>query len=623
MSIEKTSIDIGNGFIDHGVAVPLSNNRGIVATIDGSGKNIVLLWLFDCKGCSGLLWIDAENGTSKEYSIPFSSNGDCPYASLLSGRNKFYTHFNSHFLEFDPTQRAFTFSAETAPKMAMAMTESDDGVIWSVTYPNSSIAAFNPKTKEFTDYGQIHKENWPQYPRSLASDDKGWLYFAVGNTASHIIGFNPQTRTSKPLIPETERVSGMSMVFRDLNGKVYGNPNADGSNNWYELYNGSATKIAGLINQSPKPVITGDQNLFYKRFPDGSRIKECDTILRCIEVEDAKTGITRKYSFNYRSEGALIMGVAAAPDGTVCGGTAFPMRFFRYDPAADVIENNAAFNQYNTVLMHDKKFFIGGYPYGALLEWDPAKPWIETVKNASGCNPEYITECNPAIFRPHKLIADPKSGTVVLSGTPAYGYTGGGLLFWDPKERSSTLLTHTDIIPHHSTAAMAILPGGKLLAGTTTAPGTGGEKKAIAAELYIIDIFSKNVEWHCAVIPGAQEYTDLCISPSGMVFGFTDAERFFVFDPVKREIIHSRQTAAEFGYTATNDGPRVFVTDPKGEIYILFSKGIARVNLTDYTITLAAESPVTILTGGDYLCGRIYFSSGSHLFSYSLAKNTW
>ena len=63
--------EIGNGFADHGVATPISNHRGIVATVDGEGRNVVLLWLYDHRGGYALLMIDAETGRSKEFPIPF------------------------------------------------------------------------------------------------------------------------------------------------------------------------------------------------------------------------------------------------------------------------------------------------------------------------------------------------------------------------------------------------------------------------------------------------------------------------------------------------------------------------------------------------------------------------
>jgi len=210
--------ELGNGFLHHGVATPVSNHRGTVATVDGEGRNVVLVWLFDHRGGYAIM-IDAETGESKEYPTPFAPGGDCPYASLLSTGNKFYTHFNSYFVEFDPEKRDFTFYSKTAPQMAMGMTEDDEGVIWSVTYPQSGVVSFDPETREFKDYGHVYKQNWAQYQRYVATDDMGWLYFGIGSTASQIIAFNPQTETAIPLISENERVKGSGYVFGITNSQ--------------------------------------------------------------------------------------------------------------------------------------------------------------------------------------------------------------------------------------------------------------------------------------------------------------------------------------------------------------------------------------------------------------------
>jgi hypothetical protein len=51
---------------------------------------------------------------------------------------------------------------------------------------------------------------------------------------------------------------------------------------------------------------------------------------------------------------------------------------------------------------------------------------------------------------------------------------------------------------------------------------------------------------------------------------------------------------------------------------MLFQKGIVQVDLATHALNLIAESPVPIGPGGDILNGRIYFGSGSHLYSYGL-----
>jgi len=423
------------------------------------------------------------------------------------------------------------------------------------------------------------------------------------------------------MIPESERIQGCALVYRDINGKVYGTPGRvypEGkSDTWYELYNGQATKIP-KPNIQKKPIIAASQNLFHTSFPDGKQLETCDLVKRSMTIKDPKTNKVKTLEFDYTSEGAHIMGLAVAPNGTICGGTAFPMRFFSYDPKSDKWINQACDGQWNTVVRQGDRLFAGSYPYGKLLEWNPAKKWVPTQPGNPQSNPLFLIQCTPTIFRPHDLLACPDGKTIVLAGTPAYGYTGGGLLFWDRQAQKSTLIKHTDILPEHSTMSLLALPSGKLLGGSTTHPGTGGEKKATRAELYIMDMATKKVEWHHPLFTEVQEYTDLCLGPDGLVYGLADRQHFFVFDPAKRKVIHEMSTKAEFGTSGGQQGPRNFVLDSQGTMYILFTECIARVETDTFKITKLAKSPINAVTGGDYYEGRIYFANGSHLYSYKV-----
>jgi hypothetical protein len=578
-----------------------------------------LVWLFDHRGGYALLMIDARSGESREIVTPFPPGGDCPYASILSRSNKYYTHFNSHFVEFDPTTAQFTACHATVPQMAMSMTEDDRGVIWSTTYPHSGLVSYDPSTRTFTDFGHLHKENWLQYPRHIVVDDAGWVYIGVGNTASNILAFDPSERQVKHLTSDVERVQGEADVYRNRDGKVYGHH--PGQDNWYRFHAGTAVRIDQHSTIDPVPIVTGSQGLFHREFPDGSSLLECDLVERTMTVRDGHAGETRELAFDYSSEGAHIMSIAASPDGTICGGTAFPMRFFRFDPRTDQWTNRSCFGQWNTVASQGTHFFVGGYGHGFLLDWDPSRPWIGTERESADSNPRFLTQCEPTINRPHDLLAHTDGQTLILAGTPGYGFTGGGLLFWDRETSERVVLEHTDIIPELSTSALVSVDQNTVLGGTTTAPGTGGEKKAEEAELYLLNLNTKRVEWHQAVLPGVQQYTDLCRGPGKLVYGIADRSRLFVFDTVSRQVFREEVVSHRFGPTNSQQGPRVFVADEEGNVYLLFVKGIGRVDAKSHEVTMLAESPVPIGPGGDVLRGRIYFGSGSHLYSYALPNS--
>jgi hypothetical protein len=603
------SVDLGNGFKDHGVATPISNHRGTVATVDGNGNPVVLSWLMDHRGGYCLLMLDMTTGEARQFDTPWS--GDSPFAAILSSRNRFYTHVGSWFVEFDPAEPGITFKHKTVPRMAMSMTEDDNGVIWSATYPQSGVASYNPKTGEFRDYGQVYKQNWSQYPRAIAADDAGWIYFGIGNTASQIVMLDPVSGEATPVIPEEQRGHGRAVVERDRNGKVYGWYN----DLWWELYKGEAKRIEKPEKRNPKRYIAGTQGLFHRQAPDGTELVSLDLVNRKLTVKTPE-GETRTLGFDYESEGAHIMGIAAASNGTACGGTAFPMRFFSYNPADDTWVNRTAYGQWNTVAGTDSLFYVGGYTGGFLLEWNPAEEWVDTKKGAPDCNPQFLAQAKPTINRPHDLLVHPDGRHVILAGTPGYGLTGGGLMIWDRETEEATILEHTDLLEWQSTMALTALPDGNLLGGTTVAAGTGGEAKATEAELYVLDMGSRKILWHAPLIENARHYTDLLPGPAGNVFGFADRNVFFVFDPETRTLVHRELLPEQLGMTTSGQGPRVFVQSPDGRIFILLSKGIAQLNPQTYDITLLAESPVPISPGGTWLNGRIYFGNSSHLYSW-------
>ena len=608
------------GFTDHGVAVPFSTHRGVIAAEGNPGEALVLIWLYDHRGCYGLLIVEPDTGRSQEFATPFPWGGDAPYASILSTRGKLYSHFGSHFVEFDPQKRAFTFVQKTVPQMAMSLTEDDHGVIWSATYPQCGLASYDPSTGTFRDYGHLHRENWAQYPRSIACDAAGWVYFAIGYTKSHILGFNPVDGRVVPMIPEEERRQGMARVFRATDGFVYGQALEGKDTEWYRFFKGTAEKIGRLPpDVKQKAIVAGSQGLFHSRFPDGRRIKELDLAARQLTIEDPRTGESKTVQFEYSSQGGHIMGLALAPNGTICGGTAFPFWFFSYDPKAGTWERHPCYGQWNTVARQGNRFFVGGYTKGFLLEWNPEVPWRETVEGDKDSNPRYLVDAYPHINRPHDLLPHPDGNLLVLGGTPAYGHTGGGLLFWDRGTGSSWLLRHTEILENHSTMSMAALPEGKLLGGTTVAPGTGGEQKASQAELYLLDLETKRIEWHSPAIPGVREYTDLYYDPeTNLVFGIADRTRFFVFNPAAKELVRQEDLGPKLGPCVYHQGPRVFVRGEDGTVFILLARGIAFVDRQSFEISMVAKAPVTITAGGDFHEGRIYFASGSHLWSWKV-----
>jgi hypothetical protein len=604
------------------VAVPIGGTRGIVAARDGNGREFVVTCLADWRGGAALLMIDADTGESEEHPVPFPPDGKVPFAFLLSSKNRVYLHFNNHLVEFHIEGRAYTYVRRTAALVAVGMTEDDRGRIWGVAYPDSSVFMYDPGTGAFRDYGSVYQQNWRQYQHAIAADDAGWIYFSVGRTLSQLVALNPESGKAVPLLPEEERVPNVTAnLYRGEDGRVYGL--ADENNEagpWYRLYRGRAVKLGGA---APKPRLWP----FHHDLPSGRRLKTVDMTRRLLDLEDPKTQQVREVPFNYPTDGAHVMEVAALPDGTIGGGVAFPMRLFRFDPAADQFEHWEVFAQANVIAVQDDLVFLGAYMNGRLLEWNPARPWVSAGERTPDANPRLLTDCEPDINRPHAILAHSDGRTIVMGGTPAYGHTGGGLLCWDRKTQTRTLLKHTELLGDHSVMSLVSLPGGRLLVGSGTRAGTGGEVRANEAELYALNLATRRIEWHAGIIPGAQEYSEMRMGPGGLVYGIADLrvydptlmdeqKTFFVFDPIHQRILYREDTAPVFGSMHLQQGQRKILVSPDRRVYLLFRKGIAQADPDTFKLSWLARPPVSIDAGGAWLDGRIYFASGSRLYSY-------
>jgi hypothetical protein len=604
-----------NDFVDYGVAADVARSRGATATIDGDGNRVVLIWMSDQRGTTALLVVDAVTGETESVSFERPLH-DSPFAVLHSSKDKFYSQFANRFYEFDPLTRSFTFIGDTPSRCAMSMTEDDDGVIWAGLFPDSHLVSFNPESRELVDHGSLNQESWRQYPRALAYDEAGWIYAGIGNTAGQVVGYNSATGEIRKYIAEDQRGHGRGVVFTGTDGQVY----ATGPGwSWHILHNGEPTALeAERPPVSAKPIKTGAQESVFKDFPDGSRIVTLNVPERHLKMEDAD-GTVRDVAFDYQSEGAGILSIHKGPDGALYGSTGHPLRLYRLDPLTGELSNHGLkgyLGHLNAMASQRGIVFGARYGGGALHGYDISKPWQD--RDEDDPNPRLYGQSAPDINRPHVLLAHPDGRHLIMGGTPGYGRTGGGMFIYDLEADAGQVLSHDELLENLSVYSLVALPDGNLVGGTTIAPGTGGAVKAEQAELFIFDFDSRTVVWREPIIPGVASIADLLIGPDGLIYGMAAGSKFFVFDAESRTVVHREQLAEVYGELAGAQAPRIMTLGPDENIYVLFREAIVRIQPGSFEHTKLADSPVSIRAGVELIEGRLYFTSGSHVWSYKV-----
>lgn len=590
------------GFVDHGIPTPVAQTRGVVSTVDQSGQDVILTWLQDWRGGYAILMVNAETGASQQFDVPFKPDGDEPSAIYLSSKNRLYTLFNSQFVEFDVASKRFTFHGKVNGKTAMSLTEDKDGRIWAATYPNNQLVSFNPQNSSLQNHGQLAKESWTQYPRSIAVDAHGWVYVGSGLAASQIYAYNIQSHATQALLSSSQRVSGTAVVTQSQSNVVY----ARNGQQQFMLTNGKASGLGAGARVAESNLKGGAQNLVDREFPSGRRLVSVDMHDRTLVTRDA-SGQQKTVKFNYTTQGAALTFVCATGDNKVCGGTRFPMHTFYYSAGDNKFDSKQLPRQPNVMAALGSRLYVAAYPDGKLFqESENGKNEFSEVLNAY-----------PSINRPHAMLIMGGGSQIALAGTPEYGTTGGGMMFWNRSSGQKSRIDHWHLVPNHSVQAMVELSNGMLLGGTTVAPGTGGVTKATdSSELFLMDANTHEVRWRGAPVPGAKTITDLMVGADGLVYGLADSVDLFVFNPNNRQVVSVNRFSKDLGPSVYAQGTRAFVKGADGSIYVLLYNGIGKVDTKAHTVSRVVSSPVRITVGGAAANGRIYFGSNNHLYSW-------
>lgn len=590
------------GFVDHGIPTPVAQTRGVVSTVDQSGQDVILTWLQDWRGGYAILMVNAETGASQQFDVPFKPDGDEPSAIYLSSKNRLYTLFNSQFVEFDVASKRFTFHGKVNGKTAMSLTEDKDGRIWAATYPNNQLVSFNPQNSSLQNHGQLAKELWTQYPRSIAVDAHGWVYVGSGLAASQIYAYNIQSHATQALLSSSQRVSGTAVVTQSQSNVVY----ARNGRQQFMLTNGKASGLSAGAQVAESNLKGGAQNLVDREFPSGRRLVSVDMHDRTLVTRDA-SGQQKTVKFNYTTQGAALTFVCATGDNKVCGGTRFPMHTFYYNAGDNKFDSKQLPRQPNVMAALGSRLYVAAYPDGKLFqESENGKNEFSEVLNAY-----------PSINRPHAMLIMGGGSQIALAGTPEYGTTGGGMMFWNRSSGQKSRIDHWHLVPNHSVQAMVELSNGMLLGGTTVAPGTGGVTKATdSSELFLMDANTHEVRWRGAPVPGAKTITDLMVGADGLVYGLADSVDLFVFNPNNRQVVSVNRFSKDLGPSVYAQGTRAFVKGADGSIYVLLYNGIGKVDTKAHTVSRVVSSPVRITVGGAAANGQIYFGSNNHLYSW-------
>ncbi|MCC6444495.1 MAG: hypothetical protein IT210_13700 [Armatimonadetes bacterium] len=595
-------------FTDHGPVVPLASLRGAIALQNAKGESLVIACSMDTSPQGWILVTDLNTGASRQIRVPKPYLNSPPYGSIAGRNGKFYTCYGSTFLEFDPDSGEFTFHRQTGDGCYLGTAEGPDGTIYFGGCPGCHLIAFNPTTRELTDYGPMDPKE--AYLNEIATDSSGWVYCGIGTARENLVAFHPATKARRQLIREEDRQIGTASAVSGMDGKVYAV--VHGQN--YRLFEGKAAPIeAGKVPpRAPARNITWGQTL--SLLTDGRTIREYNMLEKFLVVS-GPAGQERRIDFDYESGGSLMTLITRGPGGRVYGGSSFPACMTVYDPKEGGPARRLGNAYWHSFAVSGTKIAAGRYAGGYLDLYDTARPWAidpgpKPDPLDTQANPRCLAQYHPDINVPIATRFHPDGRHIVTAGYPGYGYRGGGIAIYDLDTGRSELLPHRKLVPDHSIASLCILPGGDLLAGTARQGGHGTQAAPGDARLLCLDWKTKTVRYRQTPIRGAGAITGLEPGTDGLIYGLADGPALFTFDPATRRV--RRQSLARYGGTVRH----ALAQGEDGSMYVLLNRAILWIGPGGKPIEKLADAPVSITNGIAITGGRIYFIAISRLWSY-------
>jgi streptogramin lyase len=496
---------------------------------------------------------------------------------------------SAHIMRVDWQQHKLIDLGAPSPteQYIWGLTLGSDKKLYGGTYPGAKLIRYDPATQKSEDLGRMSETE--NYARFVAADNKGFVYVVIGTVKPDLMAYEIATGQHRSILPLGQSMLWTNQVVRSEDGAVY----TTLSGKWMRLSGWQVTPTA-------QPTIKQQQ------LPDGRTVSYNGPKV----VVHSPNGNSEEHATGYNGNAQNIFRIALGPDSRIYGNTKMPNLFFGADPygsSLEVIANYGGGEFYSFVTWKDR--LIGATYYGPspIMSYHPGQTWKPGV--AAQDNPWQIHYTGESIgWRPMSMIVGPLN-KIYIGAISDYGQLGGPLCIFDPE--TGKVEQYMNLIQDQSVSALAALPNGMIVGGTTVAGGGGSHATQTEAKLFMWNPQTHVKYYETIPVPNQGTIDALAIGNNGMVYGFA-GKMMFVFDPTQKKIIKTiPNTLGNVIYNAIGSGP-------KGKLYGLTNKGIFTINESTHDVSLQAIYPGGINGGFAIRGNEIFFTQGPQLLSYQL-----
>jgi hypothetical protein len=546
-----------------------------------------------------LLAVNPDTGQMRQFNGPLSSEMGS-WGFTVDHENRIYlgSYDNAHLLRFDPKTEKWEDLGRPAggeESFICAVTTAPDGKIWGGTYPSAKLFSYDPKTGVIENFDRMDPDQFYCYP--TAGED-GLIYCAIQFEKMDIVVFDPEKKTRTSLILRESRKPGRVTLVKGKDGRIYSRLST--SDQWFLIEEGKR-----LVEVSPSNI-----PFIPKVLPDGRVFHFIDNNI--LTIKNPVTKEKKEIPLQYEAAGAYIFVVGTGPDDKIYGSSMLPLRLFVYDPTRQFLTHLGKASRSNGEVYSmgslDGKLYLCSYPEARLSVYDPDKSL--QFGDGEDANPRDLGPMGKELYRPRTMIAGPH-GKVFIGGYPDYGLLGGAISVYDPKKNEKRVYRH--IIQNQSIASLAYIEKYDLIAaGSSIRGGTGTRAIEKEAKLMLWDPKEEKKIFEIVPVSKAKTILSLAATAEGLLYGITDNEKVFVFEPERREV----KKIFDLGFKEPRDIS--LQLGPDLRLYGLAKEAIFFIDPRNDQVSLVMEPSVPIHSGMAMLGRKIYFGSGANLWEFQI-----
>lgn len=537
--------------------------------------------------------VDPLTGATEVFASPVPGEVGA-WAMALGADGQLYigTLPTAHVLRLDWAQRKLIDAGRPSAteQYIWQLALGTDRKLYGCTYPSAKLVRFDPATGKGEDLGRMDPEEL--YARTVAADDKGFVYVGIGMARRHLVAYEIATGEHRDILPAGLAGDGSCSVVRGDDGVAYGTA----GNQRLRLTGWNAVAITPDEARGEAPL----------RLADGRAVSyEGHTVAVTVPGRP-----TVKHETGYRGKSQSLFRIGLGPDGCLYGSTAMPIHFIQANPDNEEwgeLGQPGGGEFYSFLAWKDLLLGAAYSGQAPLMIYKPGQPWNPGTTPAGNPWLVHYDGENPG-WRPMAMIAGPDD-KVYIGAVSGYGLLGGPLCVFDPA--SGKVEQYPHLVKDQSVVALALLPDGRLAGGTTIGGGGGSHATETQAKLFVWDPVRREKVFETVPVSGEGSVNALATGPDGLVYGAAGAT-LFVFDPKGQKVVEARPHG--LGSVLYN----TLVPGPEGRLYGLSSAGIFGIDPATRRPGILARYP-GVIEGGVAIRGRqVFFTSGPQIVSWRI-----